>query len=126
MKFIVLVCLVAYVFSLSPRFLLTWDRVNQYSQYGIPATYDQQNRGPVYGLSQQDFVNDPRYYQPYTLKQLQNGLPPGVQWDKKEAYLSDEEFESLFYMTKQNFYSLPKDQQDILRKRFNLYGLSKP
>lgn len=52
---------------------------------------------------------------------LVRGSPPGVDPDKKEDLLSNEEFEELFHMSKSKFESLPKWRRDQLKKQLNLF-----
>lgn len=56
----------------------------------------------------------------YSLNELQNGLPPGVDATNKELFLSDSDFELVFGMTKSAFYMLPKWRQMTLKKDLNL------
>ncbi|OIT28462.1 PREDICTED: villin-2-like [Nicotiana attenuata] len=45
----------------------------------------------------------------------------GIDFKQREAYLSDEEFESVLEMTKEAFYKLPKWKQDIHKKKVDLF-----
>ncbi|XVF56156.1 hypothetical protein PTKIN_Ptkin06aG0094500 [Pterospermum kingtungense] len=45
----------------------------------------------------------------------------GIDFKRREAYLSDEEFETIFGMTKEAFYELPKWKQDIQKKKVDLF-----
>lgn len=38
-----------------------------------------------------------------------------------QAYLSDEEFKTVFGMEKEAFYKLPRWKQDMLKKKFELF-----
>ena len=38
-----------------------------------------------------------------------------------QAYLSDEEFQTVFGMMKEAFYKLPKWKQDMQKKKFDLF-----
>ncbi|XP_023931088.1 supervillin-like [Lingula anatina] len=58
----------------------------------------------------------------YTMAELQERpLPSGVDPLKLESYLSDEEFEEILHMTKEEFYSLPKWKQSDLKKPAGLF-----
>ncbi|KAL0714658.1 hypothetical protein Bca4012_021637 [Brassica carinata] len=45
----------------------------------------------------------------------------GIDFKRREAYLSEEEFKSVFGMEKEAFYKLPRWKQDLLKKKFNLF-----
>ncbi|KAL3625542.1 Villin-3 [Castilleja foliolosa] len=45
----------------------------------------------------------------------------GIDFKRREAYLSDEEFESVLEMTKESFYKLPRWKQDMLKKNVDLF-----
>ncbi|XP_075109954.1 villin-2 [Nicotiana tabacum] len=45
----------------------------------------------------------------------------GIDFKRREAYLSDEEFKSVLEMTKEAFYKLPKWKQDIHKKKVDLF-----
>ncbi|KAM7505452.1 hypothetical protein LguiB_004356 [Lonicera macranthoides] len=44
-----------------------------------------------------------------------------IDFKKREAYLTDEEFEGIFEMPKEAFYKLPKWKQDMLKKKYDLF-----
>ncbi|XP_059295946.1 villin-2-like [Lycium ferocissimum] len=44
-----------------------------------------------------------------------------IDFKKREAYLSDEEFQSVLRMTKEAFYKLPKWKQDLLKRKVDLF-----
>ncbi|XP_058723957.1 villin-3-like [Vicia villosa] len=46
---------------------------------------------------------------------------PGIDLERREAYLSDEEFQTVFGMAKEAFYKLPKWKKDMLKKKFELF-----
>ncbi|TKY53361.1 Villin-2 protein [Spatholobus suberectus] len=46
---------------------------------------------------------------------------PGIDLKRREAYLSDEEFNTVFGMAKEAFYMLPRWKQDMLKKKFELF-----
>ncbi|KAK7278925.1 hypothetical protein RJT34_23964 [Clitoria ternatea] len=46
---------------------------------------------------------------------------PGVDLNQREAYLSEEDFKTVFGMEKEAFYKLPKWKQDMLKKKFELF-----
>ncbi|KAK6125209.1 hypothetical protein DH2020_041053 [Rehmannia glutinosa] len=45
----------------------------------------------------------------------------GIDFKRREAYLSDEEFKSVLGMTKEAFYKLPKWKQDMLKRKVDLF-----
>ncbi|KAG0489608.1 hypothetical protein HPP92_006471 [Vanilla planifolia] len=45
----------------------------------------------------------------------------GIDYKRREAYLSDEEFRSVFGMTKQAFYQQPKWKQDMQKRKVDLF-----
>ncbi|XP_012470662.1 villin-2 [Gossypium raimondii] len=45
----------------------------------------------------------------------------GIDFKRREAYLSDEEFQAVFGMEKEAFYKLPKWKQDMLKKKVDLF-----
>ncbi|XP_074582400.1 villin-2-like isoform X2 [Curcuma longa] len=45
----------------------------------------------------------------------------GIDYKRREAYLSDAEFESVLGMTKETFYQQPKWKQDLLKKKVDLF-----
>ncbi|KVH94754.1 Gelsolin domain-containing protein [Cynara cardunculus var. scolymus] len=45
----------------------------------------------------------------------------GIDYKKREAYLSPEEFEAIFKMTKEAFYQLPRWKQDQNKKKVDLF-----
>ncbi|XVF07216.1 hypothetical protein REPUB_Repub06bG0119400 [Reevesia pubescens] len=45
----------------------------------------------------------------------------GIDFKRREAYLSDEEFQTVFRMEKEAFYKLPKWKQDMLKKKVDLF-----
>ncbi|RWR94773.1 villin-2 [Cinnamomum micranthum f. kanehirae] len=46
---------------------------------------------------------------------------PGIDYMKREAYLSDEEFECVLEMTKEAFYAQPKWKRDMQKKKLDLF-----
>ncbi|RVX09574.1 Villin-2 [Vitis vinifera] len=45
----------------------------------------------------------------------------GIDFKRREAYLSDEEFQTVLGMTKDAFYKLPKWKQDMTKKKVDLF-----
>ncbi|XP_020585776.1 villin-2-like [Phalaenopsis equestris] len=45
----------------------------------------------------------------------------GIDYKRREAYLSDEEFQTVFGMTKEAFYQQPKWKQDMQKRKFDLF-----
>eukprot|EP00026_Physarum_polycephalum_P000052 Phypoly_transcript_00052.p2 GENE.Phypoly_transcript_00052~~Phypoly_transcript_00052.p2 ORF type:complete len:674 (+),score=100.69 Phypoly_transcript_00052:1462-3483(+) len=52
---------------------------------------------------------------------LGDTLPPGVDVKKLESYLSDEEFETVFHMTRQEFEKIPQWKRENLKRDVYLY-----
>ncbi|KAG5003501.1 hypothetical protein JHK84_027766 [Glycine max] len=46
---------------------------------------------------------------------------PGVDLKRREAYLSEDEFNTVFGMAKEAFYKLPRWKQDMLKKKYELF-----
>ncbi|GLT45290.1 hypothetical protein SLA2020_191300 [Shorea laevis] len=58
----------------------------------------------------------------YEQLRAKSGNPvTGIDFKRREAYLSAEEFETIFGMTKDAFHNLPKWKQDLLKKKFDLF-----
>lgn len=57
----------------------------------------------------------------YDIQILQTSFPKGVKPDKKEAYLSKEQFEETFEMTIEEFYALKLWKQKELKKKKKLF-----
>ncbi|XP_022966159.1 villin-3-like isoform X2 [Cucurbita maxima] len=55
------------------------------------------------------------------LKSKSENPVTGIDFKRREAYLSEEEFETIFGMPKQAFYKLPKWKQDIAKKKADLF-----
>jgi len=64
-----------------------------------------------------DYVQEMYTYEQLTAKVL----PKGVDGTKKESYLSDEEFGTIFGMSKDEYSKRPKWKRDELKKQFKLY-----
>jgi len=45
----------------------------------------------------------------------------GIDFKRREAYLSEEEFPTIFGITKEAFYKLPKWKQDMQKRKFDLF-----
>ncbi|ESQ44334.1 hypothetical protein EUTSA_v10005772mg [Eutrema salsugineum] len=45
----------------------------------------------------------------------------GIDFKRREAYLSEEEFKTVFGIEKEAFYKLPRWKQDMLKKKFDLF-----
>jgi hypothetical protein len=45
----------------------------------------------------------------------------GIDFKRREAYLSEEEFQSVFGIEKEAFNNLPRWKQDLLKKKFDLF-----
>ncbi|WOH06479.1 hypothetical protein DCAR_0625907 [Daucus carota subsp. sativus] len=55
------------------------------------------------------------------LKAKSDNPVTGIDFKQREAYLSDEEFQTIFGMLKEAFYKLPKWKQDMLKKKVDLF-----
>ncbi|KAJ0043511.1 hypothetical protein Pint_17881 [Pistacia integerrima] len=55
------------------------------------------------------------------LKAKSDNPVTGIDFKRREAYLSDEEFQNVFGMTKEGFYKLPKWKQDMQKKKVDLF-----
>ncbi|XP_022935422.1 villin-3-like [Cucurbita moschata] len=55
------------------------------------------------------------------LKARSDNPVTGIDLKKREAYLSDEEFQTVFGTTKEAFYKLPKWKQDMQKKKADLF-----
>ncbi|CAK9322854.1 unnamed protein product [Citrullus colocynthis] len=55
------------------------------------------------------------------LKAKSDNPVTGIDLKKREAYLSDEEFQTVFGTTKEAFYKLPKWKQDMQKKKADLF-----
>ncbi|KGN59352.1 villin-3 [Cucumis sativus] len=55
------------------------------------------------------------------LKAKSDNPVTGIDFKKREAYLSDEEFQTVFGTTKEAFYKLPKWKQDMHKKKADLF-----
>ncbi|XP_047967411.1 villin-3-like [Salvia hispanica] len=57
----------------------------------------------------------------YSYEQLKSKSIPGIDSKHREAYLSVEEFQTVFEMSKEAFYQTPKWKQDLLKKKAELF-----
>ncbi|KAJ6912710.1 villin-3-like [Populus alba x Populus x berolinensis] len=55
------------------------------------------------------------------LKARSDNPVKGIDFKRREAYLSDEEFQTVFGVTKEAFYKMPKWKQDMQKKKFDLF-----
>ncbi|XP_060174615.1 villin-2-like [Lycium barbarum] len=55
------------------------------------------------------------------LKAKSENPATGIDTKRREAYLSDEEFESVLGMTREAFYKMPKWKQDVHKKKVDLF-----
>ncbi|KAL4272911.1 hypothetical protein GQ457_13G011210 [Hibiscus cannabinus] len=55
------------------------------------------------------------------LKAISRNAVTGIDLKRREAYLSDEEFQTVFGMEKEAFYRLPKWKQDLKKKKVDLF-----
>ncbi|KAJ6749802.1 hypothetical protein OIU85_000436, partial [Salix viminalis] len=66
------------------------------------------------GNSQSTFCYD-------QLKAHSDNPVKGIDFKRREAYLSGEEFQTIFGVTKEAFYKMPKWKQDMQKKKFDLF-----
>lgn len=57
----------------------------------------------------------------YSVAELQKGVPEGVEATRKEEWLSDADFESLFKMKRDAFNKMPAWKRDNLKKSLNMF-----
>ena len=57
----------------------------------------------------------------FSYAELKAGVPPGVDPEQKEAYLSDTEFSTIFGMTRAAFAALPRWKRDAKKKQVHLF-----
>ncbi|XP_011048059.1 PREDICTED: villin-3-like isoform X2 [Populus euphratica] len=75
---------------------------------------DTEQEGNDDGNSQSTFSYD-------QLKAHSDNPVKGIDFKRREAYLSDEEFQAVFGVTKEAFYKMPKWKQDMQKKKFDLF-----
>nr|XP_043638185.1 villin-2-like [Erigeron canadensis] len=71
--------------------------------------------------TEKDCENSQSSYTYEQLKAKSTNPVTGIDYKKREAYLSDEEFEDVFNMTKEAFYKLPRWKQDQLKRKVDLF-----
>ncbi|KAF3442688.1 hypothetical protein FNV43_RR16605 [Rhamnella rubrinervis] len=76
-------------------------------QETLPAKNDSGSSGSTFSYDQ--------------LKAKSDNPVTGIDFKRREAYLSEEEFETIFGVTKEAFYKLPKWKQDMQKKKFDLF-----
>nr|XP_018632974.1 villin-2 isoform X2 [Nicotiana tomentosiformis] len=88
-----------------------------------PAETDGEDVGPKPEPEQDETGNDSSQttFSYERLKAKSENPVTGIDLKRREAYLSDEEFESVLEMTKEAFYKLPKWKQDIHKKKVDLF-----
>ncbi|KAL1362835.1 hypothetical protein AAHE18_03G109100 [Arachis hypogaea] len=57
----------------------------------------------------------------FSYDELKSKNVSGIDLKRRETYLSEEEFNSIFGMEKEAFYKLPRWKQDMLKKKFELF-----
>jgi len=63
-----------------------------------------------------------KYYSNYSYDELKRKFPPeGVDVTKREAYLTDEDFETVFGISKEQFYALPTWKRNDRKKAVQLF-----
>lgn len=68
-----------------------------------------------------DGVNSQSTFTYDQLKAHSDDPVTGIDFQRREAYLSDEEFEAVLGMSKEAFYKLPKWKQDMTKKKVDLF-----
>ncbi|XVF75780.1 hypothetical protein PTKIN_Ptkin13bG0214500 [Pterospermum kingtungense] len=83
-------------------------------EYSEPKQETEQQEENGSGGTQSTFSYD-------QLKAKSENPVTGIDFKRREAYLSDEEFQTVFGMAKEAFYKLPKWKQDMLKKKVDLF-----
>ncbi|XP_062842397.1 advillin isoform X2 [Trichomycterus rosablanca] len=104
---------------------MAWDA----TKWSDGKTYEQlkEELGKITAVTDvsQTVHEDPGNYQSYSLEQLINkaaaDLPQEVKPNQREKHLSDEDFSSLFGMSKDEFFSLPQWKQLDIKKKAGLF-----
>ncbi|CAN6483310.1 unnamed protein product [Victoria cruziana] len=124
-----------------PRFKTSQDTTEGKSQSGSPTAEDQQEPVDTKGTAEtdehqpeaddedaqvrQDPVEeneaDGSIFSYERLKAKSTDPVTGIDYKKRESYLSDEEFESVLGMKKEAFYQQPKWKQDMQKKKVDLF-----
>ncbi|KAK4749464.1 hypothetical protein SAY87_026913 [Trapa incisa] len=65
--------------------------------------------------------NPPTIFSYDQLKVKSENPVTGIDFKRREAYLSEEEFQTVLGMAKEKFYKLPRWKQDILKKKVDLF-----
>lgn len=73
------------------------------------------------GQSENDTESTQSTFSYDQLKAKSDNPVTGIDFKRREAYLSDEEFQTIFKTTKEGFYKLPKWKQDMQKKKFDLF-----
>ena len=87
-------------------------------------SYDQlkaKSENPVTGIDFKRREVGPIANAPTPLKSLSFWYLKFVSFFLHQAYLSEEEFQTVFGITKEAFYKLPKWKQDMQKKKFDLF-----
>ncbi|XP_027350666.1 villin-3-like isoform X1 [Abrus precatorius] len=68
-----------------------------------------------------DSENSENFFSYEQLKTKSGSLVSGIDLKRRETYLSDKEFETVFGMTKEAFTKLPRWKQDMLKRKVDLF-----
>nr|KYP70512.1 Villin-2 [Cajanus cajan] len=68
-----------------------------------------------------DSENSQNFFSYEQLKTKSGSVVSGIDLKRREAYLSDKEFESVFGMSKEAFSKLPRWKQDMLKRKVDLF-----
>lgn len=93
----------------------SWSQ-SKYPKAKTPTEYDEWPAQPVEEVLQH-YLREVYSYQ----ELLSDTLPPGIDVKKLESYLSDEEFEKVFHMTRQEFDKVPVWKKEGLKKEVYLF-----
>ena len=104
-----LVSPVTLVEKLEPYVLIGEDKSAEKS-------YQQRSEGPC-----STHESDDIFYEKYERLRALHGFVPGIDPARKEQYLRDQEFTSIFNCSKMEFYALPKWKQDEKKKFVGLF-----
>ncbi|CAF4370739.1 unnamed protein product [Rotaria socialis] len=101
------------------------DFINLFPKWTVNMKARQQNQLDGKNLNQKDSVSDILQHlcrEQYSLEELRtHPLPEGVDPSKIEFYLSDDDFQKEFRMTKDEFYALPYWKQTNIKKPLGFF-----
>ncbi|XP_017768245.1 PREDICTED: dematin-like [Nicrophorus vespilloides] len=89
---------------------------------GYPSGYTSQVRRSLPNMAHTLLINEPAKIYPYHLLMITNyRLPADVDRCNLERHLSDAEFESLFQLSRTDFYRLPTWRRSEIKRRARLF-----